>query len=559
LLEDLRGSGFREAASRLAERAATEASLTHPGFAGYLLAELRESGKEAEFLRRDPVSQADLWNLAAVARLARELGEADAVDSAIRLADRVEPPHAAKLLKELLARECVPEVVYVAARKAVAHVDPSRPAQVSTLLSLLHEADASDLIRELAAQATGLLDVSNPSTITRTIRLLDLAGEHGTARTVAKRAAADSSVAEAAAVASLIREILKLGLHEEASQLADRAVGTSDQRLPALVDLLAAMNEAGAANARTVLAQRGAAAIDPGIHGPEEAAIAQLLDALHDTGQDVVIDRMLRDLLAREGVENANAVRFALEHSCRLGISAVQGELENGVLPVVSLADPRAAGALIGELRRTGVTAIADVADRAAREALVDAEGVATLLKELRDAGLATAATILIGRINDEGNPGLRELKLVVDELRQQGGDGIHSVVDRVMETAKRDDPYARLHMLGTLSGLRYSRDAIETLARDTPLVIGFSDGLRADVEYIYMALREIPRALREVGAWEALDEFADRAAGQGDFDQMREAAPEWASRFPHGRTPKGHPEPAWGWKDLENKNSDES
>ena len=70
LLADLRDDGFLQAASRLADRAADQAALSHPGLAGKLLAELCMTGKEAGLLRRDPVGQATLWNLAAVARLA---------------------------------------------------------------------------------------------------------------------------------------------------------------------------------------------------------------------------------------------------------------------------------------------------------------------------------------------------------------------------------------------------------------------------------------------------------------------------------------------------------
>ena len=489
LLADLRHDGFLEAASRLADRAADQADLSHPGLAGKLLAELCMTGKEAGLLRRDPVGQATLWNLAAVARLARELAEAGALDSAIRLTDRVEPARASALLKEILERESLPGLIDAVARKAVAQVDLSRPAEVRTLLRRLSEAEASELIPELAALTCGHVDVSDPA-IVSLVRMMRQVGEYNVAKVVARQAAADVGLTNAEAIADLIQETMDLGLTVEASRLAEHAVETTQGELPDLINLLSAMDEAGASDARTALAVKAAAAIDLSIDRPE---LTQLLDVLHDTGQDSVIGGMLRDLLGRDGAPGARIVSFVLEHSHRLGLDVLRAEIEGDVLPLVSLADPAAAASLLRELRRADVPA-AGVADRAALEALVDRRGTAALLAEMRESGLTTAVEILAGRIKDEGDPDHPELELVMAELKQLGADAtIDVIVDRAMKTAKRHGLAGRVDLLRTLGGLGYPSDAIETLARDTPLSISFSDRAGQDLEYVWLAVHEIP------------------------------------------------------------------
>jgi pimeloyl-ACP methyl ester carboxylesterase len=553
VLEGLRENGFPEAAGKLAERIAYEADLSRPRLAAYLLAELRKAGKEAVLLGFDPATQADLGNLADVARLARELGEAGAADPAMRLVSQVEPSHAAALLEKVTEQGCIPEVLGVVARTAVSCVDPSRSADVHALLGTLTRTDSGDLIRELAAQTSWQVDVSDPAAATRLVRALSQAGEYEAAMGVAKRAAAEASIADAAAVARLIREARKLGLCAEASRLADHAVETNWQRLPALIDLLAAMNEAGAQSARTLLSRRAATGIDPRIGRPEvETDLAGLLTVLHETGQDDAVSVVLRNLLAGEVAPGAHTVRFSLEHSQRLGIDAMLAEVERDALPAVSLADPLVASRLLRELRQAGVPGAARVASRAVHEALVVRQGTAALLSEVRESGDASAVQILTERIHHEGDPGLRELPLLVEELRRLGADQtIDMVVDRAMAFAKRDGLRGHLELLITLAGLRYPRNAIEVLARDAPLFVGFSNPSSYEIEQVHMTLDCVPSAMRELGARAALTEFADRAAGQGYFGWMRERVPEWASKFPYGRTPKGRPEPPWGWDDL--------
>ena len=307
------------------------------------------------------------------------------------------------------------------------------------------------------------------------------------------------------------------------------------------------MDEAGASDARTALAVKAAAAIDLSIDRPE---LTQLLDVLHDTGQDSVIGGMLRDLLGRDGAPGARIVSFVLEHSHRLGLDVLRAEIEGDVLPLVSLADPAAAASLLRELRRADVPA-AGVADRAALEALVDRRGTAALLAEMRESGLTTAVEILAGRIKDEGDPDHPELELVMAELKQLGADAtIDVIVDRAMKTAKRHGLAGRVDLLRTLGGLGYPSDAIETLARDTPLSISFSDRAGQDLEYVWLAVHEIPRTATDRRAGGPRRVRRPRGS-PGSLRRNARGGARVASKFLYGRTADGGPEPAWGWDSL--------
>ena len=549
VLAGLRENGFLEAAGQLAERAVLQENLSRPGLTAALLSELRKVGKEAVLLRLDPASQADVGYPAWVAQLASELGKAGAVESAIRLVVRVNPRNAPELLENVLDQDCVPQVVAAVAQVAMSGVDPSQPTHVRDLLNELSRANAGDLVHELASWSSWEVNVSDPSAAIKLIRALCEAGENNAAQSIAQRAAADASIASAAATAGLIRETRKLGLTAEASHLANRATETTLNWLPALINLLAAMNEADAKSARNALARKAAEGINPFLaRTQDESALAQLLSVLHETGQDDVISGILRGL-AHDASADTQAVRFALEHARRLGIEPVWTEIERDVLPSVSLADPGAAARLLRDLDRIGTTAAVHVANRASQEALVDRQGIAQLLKEIRESGAAAAVETLTKRIRDEGDPGLMELPELVEELRQVAANqAIEAIIARAMEVARSSSLLGRLDLLLTLAHLRYPRKAIEALAREVPLFAGFSNPSSQEIEQVHMALEEVPRAMLELGARDALAEFAGRAAGQGYFDRMRKHAPEWASKFPYGRAPKGHPEPPWGW-----------
>ena len=168
------------------------------------------------------------------------------------------------------------------------------------------------------------------------------------------------------------------------------------------------------------------------------------------------------------------------------------------VITHVSLDDPRAVAALLGELREAGaqdqVTALLR-RDPAAHASLGNPHAVALLLDRLREAGAQDQVTALLRRDPAAHAPldKLPYVAVLLAELRRAGAyDQVTALAARAAARAPLDDPRAVAALLRELREAG-AQDQVTVLLRRDPAA-------HAPLEYQY-AVAALLRELRETGA----------------------------------------------------------
>jgi hypothetical protein len=275
----------------------------------------------------------------------------------------------------------------------------------------------------------------------------------------------------------------------------------------AAAELLRQLRAAGADDAAAALATRAAAEADLAARGGP-SAVAELLRALREAGADDALHTLLdRDPAAEADLAARGDPSAFAEHVSEPSeaVHTVAREAAEGVAQ------------LLRALREAGADdAAAALATRAAAEAdLDDTWGVATLLRALREAGADDAVHALATRAAAGGRPGdLHAAAHLLYEMRNAGADdAVRTLLDR--------DPF--IHAL---------------IGYNTPYV------------------RELLEALREAGADETVSALTARAANAGMFQLFREFCPDEASSYPFGREPDGTPSRSLNWQELLTSNN---
>jgi hypothetical protein len=250
LLHELREAGASDAATMLADRAASHASLDNPWAVIDLVHELREAGASdaATALADRAASHASLDNPGSVVALLealREIGASDAVTTLL-----AHPRRVASLLRQL--REAGDsDAATMLADRAASHASVDDYWAATLLVHELREAGASDAATALADRAAAHASLHDPSRIVALLEALREAGDSDAATALADRAAYYASVDNPLAAIGLLYEFRKAGAGNAAATLVARAAyqASLDDPTSGLAAVLQAASEAGTTRA----------------------------------------------------------------------------------------------------------------------------------------------------------------------------------------------------------------------------------------------------------------------------------------------------------------------
>lgn len=303
LLEALHAAGAADAVRTLADRAAAQASLEYAEYAAQLLNTLRVAGADGAIqtlLARDPAGHANLTLLEDVAQLVDALHAAGA-DAAVQvLASRVAEQDYYYLwyvpeLPRALRMAGATDTLRTLADRAAAQMGIDNPETVAGLLEELSEAEAIQTLLERDPARQVSLD--DPWEVARLLEALRAAGAVDQVQTLADRAAHGVSLDDPGAVARLLGALRAVGAVDETRTLADRAGdGASPHDPQGIARLLEELCRTGAELRRTGAgdAVQALLARDPGrqvaidasqpFRPGHQRAVARLLAALREAG-----------------------------------------------------------------------------------------------------------------------------------------------------------------------------------------------------------------------------------------------------------------------------------
>jgi DNA-binding transcriptional ArsR family regulator len=319
LLEALHAAGAADAVRTLADRAAAQASLEYADYAARLLNTLRVAGAAGAIqtlLARDPAGHANLvlpedvpqlfdalhaagagaavqtlaarvaeqgfYYLRHVPELTRALRTAGATDVLRALSSQAaaevridDPEDVASQLEELRDAGSADAIQILLDRDPARQVSLDDPWEIARLLGVLRAAGAVDQVRTLADRAAHGVSPDDPGAVARLLEALRAVGAVDEIRTLADRAADGASLHDPQGIARLLEELCRTGTELRRSRAGDAvqtllardpgrqvAIDASQPFRPghqrAVARLLAALSEAGAAEAARALAVRAA-------------------------------------------------------------------------------------------------------------------------------------------------------------------------------------------------------------------------------------------------------------------------------------------------------------
>jgi len=335
LLKGMHAAGAAEAIRTLAGRAVETVDIEDPYAVAELVKALRAFGADEQaraLLARDPGRRTSLDSTGGVADLLGELHAAGAGDAVRVLAARAaaevsleDGEYTARLLRVLGAADVGDAIQVLLARDPAGQVQLTFPEDVAQLLEALHAADAqaavqtlatrvaesdlyslwydpevvsalhnagaSEVLRTLFSQAVADVPIDDPESVAGLLEELRDAGSAEAIQALLDRdPAGQSSLDDPWEVARLLGELRAAGADAAVGELASRAVqGVSLDDPGIIARLLAALRAAGLEDAVRALASR--AAHGASLHDPK--GVARLLDELRRTGAGDAVQTLL--------------------------------------------------------------------------------------------------------------------------------------------------------------------------------------------------------------------------------------------------------------------------
>ncbi|MEV5754412.1 hypothetical protein AB0L00_41920 [Actinoallomurus sp. NPDC052308] len=290
------------------------------------------------------------------------------------------------------------------------------------LLDLLQTIDR-DHLRDVTQWVATHADIKNSDDLTALLRILHQADATCAVATLVNRAVAQADFTRSPALITLLLELHRAGAEDAVAELARRAaVHTHTADLRDIAGLLEAMRRINAHDALVRLAGRAAAQADLS----DPLAVAILLDALRQSGTDEAVATLLsRDPAKHTDCRDPRTVAALLDALCEASDESAVAELTARATTNTDVSDPLASARLIDALRQTNAKdAIVTLAGRAAAQVdLSDPLAVAVLLDALRQSGTDEAVATLLSRDPakhaDCSNP--RAVRVLLDTLRDAG------------------------------------------------------------------------------------------------------------------------------------------
>ena len=273
LLRRLWGVGAEKQATALADRAVTHVSIDDALAMSYLLDHLTGVGaeKQATALADRAIAHFSLDDTIGLTRLLPSLQEAGAYGQATALADRAipylsldDPGAVAALLQSLRAAHARDQIIALLDRDPAARVSLDDPRAAAWLLESLLEVGAGKQATVLADRAAAHAPLDDPHVVIL-LGVLWRAGAKKQVTTLMRRdPAAHVPLDDPGAVAALLKIFLEAAAHDQIATLLDRdpaaRVSLDDPPFrtlpPPLKSLLEGLQEAGAREQATALAER---------------------------------------------------------------------------------------------------------------------------------------------------------------------------------------------------------------------------------------------------------------------------------------------------------------